>query len=267
MRSTFVSGLVLLFAGCGHIGPTTGPSQGPPLDVEIQVNDLKPDDQAHLEEQLCALGGVVECKAQRRGRYMTYRLRYQGSLSSLQGQIASFPHPGLEAREASATLRYDGFDNLPPSIDIVSPQGGMLTETQVDVVVSVPDSDVKRVEVNAQRARRTQPGLYQARVELAEGENRILAIAEDDEGNTAEATAMVTVDTTPPEVDATVKVVVEGSVEPGSTVFVDGQQVTVNPFGNWRAELQVRPGQKSVEVVAIDKNGNKTVENRSIFGG
>lgn len=261
------AGIAALLSACGHVGTPSGGSGAPPLDVEIHVGGLKPDDQAGLEKQMCGLGGVVDCKASKRGRDAVFTLKYQGTLSSLQGQIASFPHPGLEGREARAVLRYDGFDNLPPEIDIISPKGGTLTETEQDVVIAVPDSDVKLVEANATRARRIQPGLYQARVQLAEGPNRIVAVAEDDEGNRSEVSVSVEVDTTPPEVDATVKIVVEGTIEPGSTVFVDGQQVAVNPFGSWRAELQVRPGQKSVEVVAIDKNGNKQVETRSLFGG
>jgi hypothetical protein len=35
-------------------------------------------------------------------------------------------------------------------------------------------------------------------------------------------------------------------------------------FGNWRIELAVEKGQKSVEVVAIDEAGNKKTEQKSI---
>ena len=76
---------------------------------------------------------------------------------------------------------------------------------------------------------------------------------------------VIMVDTTPPDVNAIVKVVIEGTVEPGSRVFVDGRAVGVDPFGNWRVELTVKKGKTSVEVVAIDANGNKKTERRSLF--
>jgi len=46
--------------------------------------------------------------------------------------------------------------------------------------------------------------------------------------------------------------------------MVDGQPVPVNVLGGWRVELVVKRGQRSVEIVAIDANGNKKTEQRAI---
>jgi hypothetical protein len=58
---------------------------------------------------------------------------------------------------------------------------------------------------------------------------------------------------------AQLKLLVEGHVEPGSSVLIDGMEVPVDASGNYRAEVPVRKGQRSVEIVAIDQSGNKTV--------
>ena len=69
----------------------------------------------------------------------------------------------------------------------------------------------------------------------------------------------VTVDTTAPALQAQIKLVVEGQVEAGSSVLIDGVEVSVDASGRYRAEVPVRKGQKKVEIVAIDQSGNKSV--------
>ena len=131
-------------------------------------------------------------------------------------------------------------------------------------MVEVPDKDVERVEVSGKQASRQRPGIYGTKLTLAEGANTVNISAVDEAGNEATASVAVTVDTTPPNLSATIKVVVEGKVERGSAVFVDGQPVAVDLLGGWRIELVVKKGQRTVEIVAIDANGNKKTEQRSI---
>ncbi len=135
---------------------------------------------------------------------------------------------------------------------------------EVQVAVEAPDKDVARVEVGGRPASLQRPGLYAARLTLAEGNNVVTVTATDDAGNQASADVNVVLDTRPPDMTASVKVVVEGQVERGSTVFVDGQAVPVSLLGTWRIELVVKKGQRTVEIVAIDENGNKRVEQRPI---
>lgn len=261
--------LALLLVLCSACATTGGggsaPAAEPPMRTEVAVTGLRADEQDALQKELCAFPGVSRCERRKSGRDVVYAFDYAGSLGELRRRLDGIPSPGLEAEEVKASLRFRGFDNKPPTITVIAPKTDrVLVDTRVEVVVEVRDKDVESVDVAGTRARREAGGIYSAKIELKEGENDVVVTASDEAGNDATAKLRLVVDTTPPDVDATVKVVVEGKVERGSTVFVDGVQVPVDVFGGWRVELPVKRGQKSVEVVAIDKNGNKTVETRSI---
>jgi hypothetical protein len=179
--------------------------------------------------------------------------------------LEAIDYPGLRREKILAELNYEGYDNRAPKIDVISPNTDeVVTETRIEFVVEVQDSDVDEVTVNGVKAREKKPSIYHAKVDVPEGEQEVEIVARDEAENESRETVSLTVDTTPPEVEATVKVVVEGKVEPGSTVYVDGKEAEVNMFGNWRIELKVKRGQKTVEVVAIDEAGNKKTEQKSI---
>lgn len=261
-----VAAFIVAGASCAGVRPAgAAASPEPPLQTEVTVTGLRADEADALREQLCAIPGVSRCERRRAGREVVYAFAYTGSLPELQRRIDAIPSPGLEAEEVKASLRFKGYDNQPPTITVIAPNvDRVLTETSVEVVVEVPERDVASVAIGDKRARADRSGIYTTRLELDEGENDVQVLAVDQAGNEATARLRLVVDTTPPDVDATVKVVVEGKVERGSTVFVDGVQVPVDVFGGWRVELPIKRGQRSVEVIAIDANGNKTVEQRSI---
>ena len=56
----------------------------------------------------------------------------------------------------------------------------------------------------------------------------------------------------------------EGSVEAGSSVLINGLEIPVDSGGAYRAEVPVRKGQRKVEIVAIDRSGNKAVTVREL---
>ena len=97
-----------------------------------------------------------------------------------------------------------------------------------------------------------------------EGPQELTATATDKAGNVSDAKVKVTVDTSLPALSAQIKLVVEGDVEPGTSVLVDGQEVEVDRSGHYKAEIPVRRGQKRVEIVAISKAGNKTVTQKQL---
>lgn len=255
-----------LLSSCAQVQELTRPGPAePPMAVEIKVHGLRKDEQAQLAKTLCSLPGVTGCEQKGSGGETTYSLQYAGSLSALKNRIEAIDHPGLEAEEVKATLKFRGFDNEPPTITLLSPKGdAVLTETNAEIVVEVPQPDVESVRVGDRSMSRTRTGIYQLKLQLVEGENALEVRAVDEGGNAATLPLRLVVDTTPPDVQATVKVVVEGKVERGSAVFVDGQPVNVDLLGNWRAELVIKRGQRTVEIVAIDEHGNKKTEQRSI---
>jgi len=249
--------------GCATLG--SGGGDTPPIDATIRVEGLRVDEREVLDEELCSMPNVVACRATRKGDPAEWEVRYQGRLSSLQQSLARIEQPGLQPVEQEVKLTFQGFDNVAPEIIILSPTSDTLTETKVEVVAEVPDRDVAEVRIDGKKARRSQGSLFKREVSLDEGPNEIVVEARDHDGNEASASVNVNVDTTPPDVDAVIKVVVEGHAEPGSAIFVDGRQVSTDLMGNWRVELQLRKGKRRVEIVAIDKHGNKTTEDRALF--
>lgn len=253
----------LAWSACASL-PQTQSAAEPPMAVEVRVTGLRNDEQAALKDSICALGGVVTCEIKNDGRAAVYSLQYRGSLHALRSDVARIPHPGLTVKEVKATLHFEGFDNQPPTVAIISPKASTVISPDVEVVVEAPEKDIARVEIAGRTATKQRPGIYAAKLKLAEGENTVAVSATDEAGNQATAEVRVVVDTTPPDMTASVKVVVEGKVERGSAVFVDGQPVAVDLLGGWRVELVVKKGQRTVEIVAIDANGNKKIEQRSI---
>lgn len=264
-----IGSVIVAVGGCANLPalPTfqsAVQASEPPLAVEVRVGGLRADEQEALKTALCGIGDIVSCEMKKEVREAVYSLQYRGSLHSLRAEIARIQHPGLKVEEVKASLRFSGFDNQPPTLTVLSPKEGTASSPDVEVVVEAPDKDVTRVEIGGKTAQRQRPGIYTARLTLAEGDNEIHVSAIDEAGNEATAELALIVDTTPPDVTATIKVVVEGKVERGSAVFVDGQPVSVDLLGGWRVEIIVKKGQRSVEIVAIDANGNKKIERRSI---
>ncbi|MEM2869206.1 MAG: hypothetical protein QW379_02130 [Thermoplasmata archaeon] len=57
---------------------------------------------------------------------------------------------------------------------------------------------------------------------------------------------------------------VKGTVEPGSTVYVNGRLTRVNPDGRFSIEIELKEGANKIEVKAIDPAGNEKTETRTI---
>ena len=128
----------------------------------------------------------------------------------------------------------------------------------------MPDKDIASVTISGKSAPLYKGGVYRLKLELAEGRQELLAVAKDKAGNEATARVPVIVDTTAPAIQAQIKLVVEGHVDPGSAVLINGLEVPVDGSGNYRAEVPVRKGQRTVEIVAIDQSGNKSVQVKTI---
>lgn len=235
------------------------------IQVDVAVENLKAEDEEKLEAELVKIAGVYNLRRDELGQSTVFVFEYEGDFDRLRNQIEAIEYPGLRRQKIVANLQYSGYDSRSPMIDIISPNTDeVITETSIEFVVEVEDSDVESVTVNGVEAKEQKPTIYHATIEVPEGKQDVTVVARDEAGNEATETATIDVDTTPPELEATVKVVVEGKVEPGSTVYVDGTQADVNMFGAWRVELKVKKGQKTVEVVAIDEAGNKRTEQKPI---
>lgn len=260
--------LLLLTTACAH-----GRVDDPPLGMELKVSGLKEDERALLEEQLCALPNVSACERRSHKNETTLRFTYRGSLGELRGRIAQFPHPGLTPEEATAQLRYGGFDNLAPTLVPLGPDPKqVLTKKSARFRVEVPDADVAEVRFADKKGKR-DGAVFEATVPLEEGDNRVLAVARDEAGNERELALSVRVDTTPPVLEVRVEqqegdaVLVAGKVESGAVLEVDGRPLAVDLFGNWQVEVRPDPDKRTVEVVARDEHGNEVRQRRALKDG
>jgi hypothetical protein len=260
---------VVLVSSCA----TTAPHQAPPpaahtTPVELTVHDVDADLLKELQDQMARVPELrsVQLKSHN-GKTAVFSVEYPGDVSELPKTLAQMPHPGLKFGSALYQADYSAYDNQPPTITVVFPKSeSLLNAKEQFVTVDVPDKDIKEVTIGGKPAQPYRGTVYRTKLVLVEGPQEITATATDKAGNSAEAKVKVTVDTSPPALSAQVKLIVEGDVEPGTSVLVDGQEVDVSMTGHYKAEVPVRKGQKKVEVVAISKAGNKTVTQKSLGG-
>ncbi len=251
---------------------TTAPRQAPPpsrptIPVEVTIKDLDADLLRELQDAVAQNATLTSTAkiASSGPRTAVMTFSYQGEISNLPELLATLARPGLKFGSAKHLLEYSAFDNQPPTVTFIHPSNEqMLAAREQFVTVQVPDRDVREVLVAGKQAQLYRPGIYRVRLALAEGAQQLQALARDKAGNESSATVSVTVDTTPPALNAQVKLLIEGTAEPGSTVLVEGQEVAVERDGRYRVEVPVRKGQKRVEIVAIDPTGNKTVDHKLI---
>jgi len=250
---------------------TTAPKQQPPpnlatTEVEITVKDLDQDMAAQLQAEMQKVPELRTATLKSHGeRTAVFAVHYPGDIGNVPQSLARIPHPGLKYASATHRYEYGAFDNEPPTISFVHPQDKQVLNTREQfITVEVPDKDIATVAIGGKAAPRYKGNVFRLRVELAEGPQEIVATAKDRAGNETSAKVACTVDTTAPALEAQVKLVVEGVVEPGSAVLIDGQEVPVDGRGAYRAEVPVRKGQRRVEIVAIDASGNKTTQVKTI---
>jgi hypothetical protein len=266
-RFAAVFGAALWLAGCA----TTAPKQQPPPQmattvVELTVKDLDPEMASQLQAEMQKIPELRSASVKSSSERTTvFTIHYPGDVGRLPQTLARLPHPGLKYLSSAHKFDYGAFDNQPPTIAFIHPQmGQVLNATDQFVTVEVPDKDVDHVTIGGKQAPRYKGNIFRLKLALNEGAQELVAIAKDRAGNETSAVTRITVDTTAPALQAQIKLLVEGVVEPGSSILIDGQEVSVSGGGQYRAEVPVRKGQRTVEIVALDASGNKTVTVKTI---
>jgi hypothetical protein len=299
MRFVVVVALAAAFVAFGIAGCATPRLDDPPLAVEIVVTGLRTDERTELKQRVCELDGVSDCllvehavaaqenedtggkrKSKRKkdaappppSQEARLTFSYRGSLGSLRYRISQLPHPGLEPARADVRLGYRGFDNKPPSIELLEPQDGVVIATKQSWVrVRVPDVDTAAVTIGEEDGVRSGDEFSATVQDLHEGENAIVIRATDQAGNPKETTVNIVVDTTAPALEvevvilnydkALVKGKVAGDVE---KLTVDGRDVARDLFGTFEKEVAVDPDKSMVEIIAADAFGNAKKIKRSV---
>jgi hypothetical protein len=250
---------------------TTAPAQAPAprfeaTEVELTVKDVDGDLVTQLQAAFLKVSELQSARLKSHtGRTAVFTVMYPGDVGQLPKTLATVPAPGLKFLSSKHQFEYGAFDNQPPTIAFLHPQPEQtLNAKEQFVTVEVPDKDIASVTISCKSAPLYKGGVYRLKLDLAEGRQELLAVAKDKAGNEAMARVPVIVDTTAPAIQAQIKLVVEGHVDPGSAVLINGLEVPVDGSGNYRAEVPVRKGQRTVEIVAIDQSGNKSVQVKTI---
>jgi hypothetical protein len=246
--------------------PAPKPRERRGTEVELTVRDVDDDLLTKLQEELARSPKLKGAQLKNRtGKTAVFTLLFREDIEELPELLSKLPQPGIRFGSAVHKVDIAAFDNEPPQLTFVYPQAEqVLNAREQFITVEAPDKDVASITINGKGAPAYKGRLYRTKLILGEGQQEVVAIARDRAGNETVQRVTVVVDTTPPAVNAQVRLVVEGAVEPGSTVLIDGMEVEVGRDGRYRAEVPVRKGQRKVEVVAIDQTGNKTVTHRDI---
>ncbi len=231
------------------------------VEIELTVKDVDADMVAQLQAAFAKVGELRTAQLKSHaGKTAIFTVMYPGDVGDLPKTLATVPHPGLKFVSARHQFEYGAFDNQPPTLAFVHPQPEQVLNVKEQfVTVECPDKDLAQLTINGKPAPLYKGSVYRLKVDLNEGKQELIATARDKAGNETNARVTVTVDTTAPALQAQLKLIVEGHVEAGSSVLIDGVEVSVDGGGNYRAEVPVRKGQKKVEIIAIDRSGNKSV--------
>src|SRR4051812_3689601 len=266
MRIPFVAALFL--SAC----VTTAPMQQPAprfvaTELELTVKDVDAEMVQQIQAEFAKTNELRSAQLKSHtGRVAIFTVMYPGDVGDLPKTLATIPAPGLKFVSAKHQYEYGAFDNVPPTVTFLHPQPEQVLNTKDQfITVEIPDKDVAQVTIGGKSAPLYKGSVYRLKLDLNEGKQEIIATAKDKAGNETSARVSVTIDTTAPAIQAQIKLVVEGQVETGSSVLIDGVEVAVDGMGHYRAEVPVRKGQRKVEIVAIDQSGNKSLTTKT-FG-
>lgn len=263
-----IAAAAVLFLACGWKRTGTSPKDevgDGASQVELTISNVTKEQAQQFVEDIDDYGDVdnVVLKSWANGTAI-YEIAIDGCECDFPAMMAEIPTPGFKYQGRTSKIRYAAFDNLAPTVTFVKPENGVVVkEREIEVVVEVPDEDVAEVTINGKGTDRSG-SRFTTRVQLNEGANDLEAVARDTTGNEGKRQIRVGLDSTPPEVSAQITVLIEGDTEPGSRVYVNGEEVQVDSNGHYEAKVRVKKGQKEVEVVVIDPNGNRTETMRPI---
>jgi hypothetical protein len=185
----------------------------------------------------------------------TYELDMAGCECELPAFISTIHSPGLRYGGRTTQMRYTAYDNQPPDVAVVYPdEGATVLVPEVGVTLAIEAQDVAEVRVNGVQAERVRGAFYRAPVQLSAGQNELAVVAKDRSGNEVEKHLKVKLDTTPGAREPEPKVI-EGSVDPGSVLLIQGHLVPLDAAGRYRQELVLRRGQRDVKLTVVGPRG------------
>lgn len=162
-------------------------------------------------------------------------------------------------------------DQTAPGVAILSPaNGATLTDSLITVTGTVSGTDIRDVRVNGVPALLSGSAFTASNIRLSENTNTLRAIVTDTAGNSAEASVVITRDSSGPKIALTKPVdesITTQSSTPVSgyimdttpvTLKVNNAQVAVNQDGSFSTTVNLAEGANLISIVAMDQPGNES---------
>jgi len=188
-----------------------------------------------------------------------------GTTVSSEGEHTLYVHAvDTAGNTASKTIIFI-IDKTSPTITIISPDDGLITNQNVTLSYSFSDnvSSVENITVSGDESPYTEEGNYS-----------IIITATDQAGNNASQTITFTIDKTPPMISVVSpadgaktdknKITVSGKTEQDAAVQINWVNVSVSPDGSFSREVILHNGYNLITITATDLAGNTVIQNITI---
>jgi subtilisin family serine protease len=156
-------------------------------------------------------------------------------------------------------------DTIPPYLNVISPQDGLVTSSSSVRVEGFTEVDAD-LRVNGISTVVLANGSFLRIQNLVEGPNPISVVATDPAGNSKSVDLTITMDTIPPPLMVTEPssgvwvnyptVIVKGISEQGAIVSVGGQLAIVQSDGSFEVPVALMEGANIINLTAEDEAGN-----------
>lgn len=168
-------------------------------------------------------------------------------------------------------------DNHPPSLELNYPEIVQKKNAVIDGQISDAVSSVENIVVflNDDQVSLDENGRFEIKISLTQGANNITLVAEDEIGNSVSKSVRIISDTVPPRVSIdspasgkiigsdTDTVTIEGYVSDDVddysqlTVTLNDDPLVLSSGGSFSKEIALESGENPIEVVVVDRAGNK----------
>jgi hypothetical protein len=176
-----------------------------------------------------------------------------------------------QAGNHNYTTRSVTLDTLPPRLEITIPVANNILTKEKEITISGYVDPDSRVMVGKEQ--KDFSGEWTFVLQLKEGKNKLVIEATDKVGNKVSLGRTIVRDTMPPglavfnpedgKIVTDKNVMVEGSVEPGASLTINGK-LTPTVGGVFSQQVQVVEGENAITLVATDLAGNTKTEVRDV---
>jgi len=197
---------------------------------------------------------------------------FQASIQLSEGENKLFIDAVDTAGNHNYTWRTVLLDTIPPKLEITDPAANNVLTNQDEITIKGYVDPGSKMWIGKEEVAFSGDWTYI--LKLKEGKNKVIIEAVDDVGNKVNLGRNIVRDSTPPVlaifnpqdkitvIDS--NIMVEGSVEPGANLTVNGKGVS-SVGGVFSTQLKLTEGENTITLVARDAAGNTKTEVRTVI--